>query len=137
MNITRLNTLNDDKVIIKKEGGGNGGGNTIEYRDVRGLNSVTRANWLDYFALMVRLEHDVTIMTVASKLAGDLTNLLGEADVVAAISTDLNAKFVTSSSEGVLVMTAKEVLIEHGWWEEYNSCPIITEEEFYSIEKLP
>ena len=137
MNITRLNTLNDDKVIIKKEGGGNGGGNTIEYRDVRGLDSVTRANWLDYFALMVRLEHDVAIMTLASKQAGDLTNLLGGADVVAAISTDLNAKFVASSSEGVLVMTAKEVLIEHGWWEEYNSCPIITEEEFYSIEKLP
>lgn len=34
MNITRLNTLNDDKVIIKKEGGnGGGGGSNYKYYD--------------------------------------------------------------------------------------------------------
>lgn len=40
MNITRLNTLNDDKVIIKKEGDGNNDG---------GSSDNTSANFIQYF----------------------------------------------------------------------------------------
>lgn len=40
MNITRLNTLNDDKVIIKKEVGGNNDG---------GSSDNTSANFIQYF----------------------------------------------------------------------------------------
>lgn len=131
-----INPQDFSKEIMSIEGGGGSGGsgNTIEYRDVRGLGSVYRLNLVDYIAVMVRLERDGVIMTIGAKQASGFSNMLGS-DAIAAISTDLNAKFITSSSEGVNIDTTKDILINHKWWEEYNSCPIITEEEFYNINR--
>lgn len=124
--------LNSVKVKTNVPTSGEGGG-SIEYRDVRELHSVTKANLIDLIAFMVRIEMDGIFMTLGAVQAKEATATMGGLDIIVAISTDLNAKYITSTSEGEITMTCKEILVQHGWWENYNSCPIITEEEFYTL----
>ena len=109
------------------------GGSTIEYRDMSGIEALTRANLVAEIAFMAKFSMDGTTLTCFATQAKGIIDTVGS-DGVISISTDLNAKVVTHSSDGSFSFTVKEVLIQRGWWEDYNSCPIITEEQFYSPE---
>lgn len=119
------------KEVNVKVQGGSGGGNTIEYRDVSGLNSTSRLHFVDYAAFVVKIEAEGTRMTVPAVQAHQFANSVG-GEIIKAIATDLNAKSITAIGESCNVMTFREGLISFGLLDDYESCPIISEEEFYS-----
>lgn len=138
------NVLSPNEILVEQKGNTfslkervNGeikeiGGSSIEYRDISGINPLTRINLVDQVAFMVKLSAEGTTMITAPRQGYSIAEAVGLESIVA-ISTDLNAKSGTRTSDGLSSITLKEVLIQQKWWEEYNSCPTITKEEFYTL----
>lgn len=121
MNITRLNTLNDDKVIVKKEGGGNGGGfdeeSSIEYFDLINIDE-NLAYHLSVFACLVKCGNIILPPAVLLDVGTNLPL------VAMAINTSIEINFPQESFKGTIgeFFTSQNMDIE----------PLrITKEEFY------
>lgn len=127
MNITRLNTLNDDKVIVKKgEGGNNGGGgsdntsvNFIQYFKVS--KGWSRASFARQFGVI--LKADDAILPVS------LTNNAIDSSITAyGIMPNLPINY----PNGTNAKTLREQLETTGLSALLTQTEI-TEEEFYSV----
>lgn len=130
MNTVRLNTANDDKVVVRKTSGGgsSGGSSAIEYLDVSGVAS--RKITLCMLASLL-CKYTREGKTEISNSGTAVSNLESNfPSGILAIAVDFSIKLY---SEGTLI-TVKDALVSVGWNEEkLASIPRITEEEFYSI----
>jgi hypothetical protein len=130
MNIIRLNTLNDDKVIIRGNGG-NGGGDasTIEYVDISTASEEFQ-NYIMLCSITIRVIIGGDIVVSPS---GNLISMIDHGipvDDILAVSIDSNTA-IRIPPDGL--MTIKDDLIASGRWETFSSLPRITKEEFYAI----
>ena len=137
MNITRLNTLNDDKVIIKKEGSnvgnsgdnsGGGSGSDWHYFDVSGCDNLTKYN-----IMMMGLIHKVQGEKINSAFGSDVImptglNFAISIDIaeITAVATDYAVE-IYMMGQG---MTLGEGITTAKW---YGTIPEITKEEFYNL----
>ena len=75
MNITRLNTLNDDKVIVKKEGGNGGGGTTgvseVEYWELIDESEIPRDLPYDLHDIWQEITVGLYLMSAVTKMIAD------------------------------------------------------------------
>jgi hypothetical protein len=142
MNITRLNTLNDDKVIIKGGNGGNGGGgnsgggggeNTLEYIDVRNIDSDLKFGLIKSSSLVKIIDDTIYIWPA---LFGYLDFGEDLYEYTTAIAIDFSYKVTWGVNEFI---TIKELISRDQGFplNVFDSLPRITKEEFYSLEKTP
>lgn len=127
MNITRLNTLNDDKVIIKKEGSGNNDG---------GGSDNTSANFIQYFKVPKGWSKATFARMYGVILKAD--------DVILPVSMTNNTIVSSITAYGIMpnlpinypsgtnAKTLREYLETTGQFVLLTQTEI-TEEEFYSI----
>lgn len=132
MNITRLNTLNDDKVIVRGNGGNSGGGeNTLEYIDVRNIDSDLKFGLINSSSLVKVITDAIYIYpSVFAK------NDFGEGlyEDTTAIAIDFSSK--VSGYENGFITIKEMISIDNGFpLNVFDSLPRITKEEFYSLEK--
>ena len=122
MNTVRLNTANDDKVVVRKNAGGTGGGSSaIEYLDV----SQTEGAKLMICAASLLINIDGEIVPPGLVSMGN-PSVLTQAQAIA-IDFSLKCKDsngVRTIKESIELTTGKDFL---------SAIPRITEEEFYSI----
>lgn len=131
MNITRLNTLNDDKVIIRGNGGnsGGGGGSTIEYVDITAADENLKTNMMNVSIATKAIVMGELVINPSAGLIAMINHLAPVYDILAA-SFDFNMALLSPQGE---LLTLKDNLIASGDWETYSSLPRITKEEFYHI----
>lgn len=126
MNITRLNTLNDDKVIIKKEGGNGGSGGTEEvgilFFNISNIpeNALLQVLYLSFLVNQGNQIMPTSLFTYSA--GGFIDNLIGvkKIAVVYGYSTQ-------GSQESQVTESGIKSLLES------VGAILITEEEFYSV----
>ena len=137
MNITTLNTIGMDGVIIKKGGttptppsGGESGGSDWHYFDVSGLEVLKKPQVIQ-IGMMYKVQGESikNILGVADTVMpiGFGNVVLVEVDEIKAIGTD----YSTEVRIGEQSMTIEQVIITAPW---YGQVPEITKEEFYNLD---
>lgn len=130
MNITRLNTLNDDKVIIKKEGGNSGGGGNTGGESISTLKYFNGSMWEDGLKeLMMLFSY---LFKTTDGIIGTAATLdmmqVGWRDKCYGYAVAPDAKIY--APEGA--MTIRDI-IANEYRIDIDNLPRITEEEFYSV----
>lgn len=141
MNIARLNTLNDDKVIIKKEGinMGNSGDNS---GDNSGGGSGSDWHYFDISGCPIPIKSSVLRMAMLQKVQGEQINSFLGANVVlptgVVYTTPVDVAEVTAvaidyaieTRIGEQALTLGESFTNTPF---YGTIPEITKEEFYNL----
>ncbi len=128
MNILRLNTLNDDKVIVRGNGGG--AASTIEYVDISTADEDVKKLMMS-FSIATKVLMMGTIGIGTSSSVVEIISVGAPIDNILASSFDLNMDILQLNSNEL--ETVKDNLIVNELWETYSSLPRITKEEFYHI----
>ena len=136
MNITTLNTIGLDGVIIKKgggtttppSGGGNGGG-SIEYLDVTSVSDKQK-QMLSSYAQAVKAESEDGIKGVGLNLLA-MQISIGFSLQVKAVAIEDSATIKVLSQGQEISATLRDLLLSQGC--DLTTLPRLTKEQFYDL----
>lgn len=130
MNILTLNTLNDDKVIVRGNGGNSGGGesgSTMVYLDWTNTSAADRVFMSSYAFAVKGVAQDM----IGIFPTGLYSVMQGKSSDVKAVAIDLSFE-IALNIEGVSqIISIEQQLIEGGI--NLSAFPRLTKEEFYTI----
>lgn len=107
----------------------------MEYRDVSSLSSVRKLNLLENIAFMAKAStsNEFVIITPAFEMRTYIDAGAFSGDNIVAVFTNLNTLKAVRTGDVVDTLTLKDLLIDQGWLDSWNSCPVLTKEQFYDL----